>query len=45
MGIALCAYGFLYLHFAWHNQVLSLDFSVESRKALNTCIFKNVHFE
>jgi hypothetical protein len=29
MGIALCAYGFLYLRFAWHNEVLSLDFSVE----------------
>jgi hypothetical protein len=37
--------GFLYLRYAWHDEVLSLNFSVESRKALNTCIFNNVYFE
>jgi hypothetical protein len=42
MGIALCAYGFLYLRFMWHNQVPCSDFSVESRKALNICIFNDV---
>jgi hypothetical protein len=45
MGIALCAYGFFYLRFAWHNEVLSLNFPVESRKAFNTCSFKQCLFK
>ena len=45
MGIALCAYGFFYLRFAWHNEVLSLNFPVESRKAFNTCSFKQRLFK